>query len=309
MMNENTYKELTVNELGRWLEEDKRFCLVDILGGDHFHRVRLPKASNACVFEVTFVDQFKTITEDKDAEIVLYGSGSRSMDAFKAAEKLIREGYRYVYVLQGGLEAWRSAGLALAGVAVEEPDDPQTLLELEDRAYQIDIDRSSIEWTGRNPHSRHFGNINIVKGQLTVKDGNVTGGFDIDMRSITNINLEGDELQPVLIAHLQSDDFFHTKLFPVAKFRILSSEHVREPYLTIQNYLVNGILELKGVEARQDFMATITKTKEHELLIEAHFDIDRTRWNIIYGSTRYFEHLGMHMVFDPISIQLSIVAS
>ncbi len=309
MMSENTQKEIMANELRRWLDDDKRFTLVDTLGGDHFQRVHLPGASNACVFEVTFIDQFKNITEDKEAEIVLYGSSSRSMDATKAAEKLVREGYRSVSVLQGGLEAWRSAGLALAGEGIDEPDDPQTQLELQDRSYNIDTNRSSIEWTGRNPNSRHFGNISIVKGQLTVKDGNITGGFDIDMQSITNINLEGDELQPVLIAHLQSDDFFHTDLFPRATFRILSTEQVQEPYLTIQNYLIKGILKLKGVEARQDFMATITKTAENDLVLEAHFDIDRTRWNILYGSTRFFEHLGMHMVFDPISIQLRIIAS
>jgi len=55
-------------------------------------------------------------------------------------------------------------------------------------------------------------------------------------------------------------------------------------------------------------MATVTKTPENGLAAEAHFDVDRTRWNIIYGSTRYFEHLGMHLVFDHISIQLRIVA-
>jgi len=32
--------------------------------------------------------------------------------------------------------------------------------------------------------------------------------------AIFQINLEGDELQPVLEAHLRSDDFFFTKMFP-----------------------------------------------------------------------------------------------
>jgi hypothetical protein len=43
--------------------------------------------------------------------------------------------------------------------------------------------------------------------------------------------------------------------------------------------------------------------------LEAHFDIDRTCWDIIYGSTRFFEHLGMHKVFDLVSLQLYIVAT
>ena len=42
--------------------------------------------------------------------------------------------------------------------------------------------------------------------------------------------------------------------------------------------------------------------------MESHFDIDRTRWGITYGSPRFFERLGMHLVFDLISIQLRIVA-
>ena len=48
--------------------------------------------------------------------------------------------------------------------------------------------------------------------------------------------------------------------------------------------------------------------EDNGLVAEAHFDIDRTRWKVIYGSTRFFEHLGMHLVFDLISFQVKIVA-
>ena len=69
---------------------------------------------------------------------------------------------------------------------------------------------------------------------------------------------------------------------------------------------VSGNLELRGVNAPLDFMETITKTAENVLVAEAHFDIDRTRWGIIYGSVRFFESLGMHMVFDLISLQIRV---
>jgi hypothetical protein len=55
-------------------------------------------------------------------------------------------------------------------------------------------------------------------------------------------------------------------------------------------------------------MATVGKTAEGGLAIEAHFDMDRTRWGIIYGSARFFEYLGMHLVFDLISFQVRIIA-
>jgi hypothetical protein len=80
------------------------------------------------------------------------------------------------------------------------------------------------------------------------------------------------------------------------------------PNLSAQNSTLNGTLELKGIKARQDFMATVTKPAENCLAAEAHFDIDRARWNIIYGSARSFEHLGMHLVFDLISVQVRIAA-
>jgi len=309
MANLDKYIQLTAKDLHQWMDEKKEFYLIDTLPNDHFRRVHLPNSSNACVYEVTFMDQIEAITKDKNAEIVLYGSGPRSMDALAAAEKLGQNGYRHIHVLGGGIEAWRSAGLAPEGEAVGDPDDPQTILSLEDRTYRIDTNQSTIEWTGRNPNSTHFGNIKISAGEIAVKDGAITGTFDIDMNAITNINLEGDELQPVLISHLKSDDFFLVKFFPTAKFTIHRAKPVEKPFLTCPNYEINGALELRGIKAEQNFMATVTRTPETGLAAEAHFDIDRTRWNIIYGSTRYFEHLGMHLVFDLISIQVRIVAS
>lgn len=308
MVDSKIEKEMSPEKLNSWIEGKKTIYIIDVLKFDNFTKRHIPKAMNACVFEVTFIDQVKSITNNKDSVIVLYGSSNNSMDAATAAEKLEQNGYKYIHVLKGGIDAWRSAGLTLEGEATDEPADPQTLLKLGNRSYSVDTDQSVIEWRGRNPNTTHFGIIKIANGELTVKDGIITGKFDIDMDSITNINLEGDELQPVLIAHLKSDDFFLTKLFPSAKFEINQAKSVKEPYVSLPNYNVNGTLEIKGIKAQQDFMATIVKTPEDGLLAEAHFDIDRTKWGVIYGSARFYEHLGMHLVFDLISFQVRIVA-
>ena len=90
------------------MNENKNFYLIDTLTSDHYRKVHLPNSASACVFEVSFIEQVMTITENKDALIVLYGSSARTMDAFTAAEKLAQEGYRQINVLQGGIEAWRS---------------------------------------------------------------------------------------------------------------------------------------------------------------------------------------------------------
>ena len=127
------------------------------------------------------------------------------------------------------------------------------------------------------------------------------------MHSLKNLNLEGNEWQPVLIAHLKSDDFFFAEKFPTALFTIDSAQKIGES-LSAPNFEVEGTLELRGVRNDMKFLATISNLADGAITAEAHFDFDRTQWKIIYGSSRYFEHLGMHLVFDPISIELRIVA-
>ncbi len=308
MTGSGTYNLLSPHELHQWLTENREFYLIDVLPDDQFQKVHLPDARNACVFQVTFLDMMSDMTEDKNGVIVLYGSSARSMDTIKAAEKLQHAGFKNLYILEGGLETWRSAGLPLEGEETDAADDLQTLLKLKDRTCRIDTELSVIVWTGRNPNSTHYGNLQFSGGEISVREGIITGIFDIDMHSITNINLQGDELQPVLIDHLKSDDFFLVEQFPSATFKIKNGKPAKEPYITHPNYEIKRTLELRGTRAEQNFMATVAMTADNSLAVEAHFDIDRTRWGVIYGSTRFFEHLGLRLVFDLISIQMRRIA-
>jgi len=308
MSNDIQFSYVTPEELWTWLEEKKSFFLIHTLTGIHFQKVHLPGAQNACVFEVTFLDQMKLITADKTAEIVLYGSSERSMDALTAAEKLKFEGYQRIMILKGGIESWRALGYPLEGESAEVALDPETQLLLPEGEYQIDTDQSIVEWFGRNPNTKHFGTVRISKGQIQIENGNMTGTVEIDMNSIENINLKGDELQPVLVSHLKSEDFFLVKAFPKAKFIINGGKLAEEPYISSPNYEVSGTLELRGVKADLAFSSTIAPADDNGLIAEAHFDIDRTLWNVTYGSTRFFENLGMHLVFDLISFHVKIVA-
>ena len=104
-----------------------------------------------------------------------------------------------------------------------------------------------------------------------------------------------------------SDDFFWADRFPTAAFTLERLTPIGGSHLTTPNYTVEGSLEMMGIGVYQQFPATLTTLPDQRLAAEAHFDIDRTRWNIIYGSSRFFDHLGMHAVFDLISVQLRLV--
>ena len=299
---------LNAYEVKELMAQKPDTILIDLLPPEHFTKVHLPGAKNSCVFMVSFIDDVAKNVPNKDAEIVVYGSSSHSRDVMAALEKLDREGYGNVHFLEGGIAAWREAGYPTEGTGTDQPDDPQTRLRIEDGVYVVDTGAGRVEWIGRNPTTRHHGTVKIAKGQFKVETGMISGTFEMDMNTIHNINLEGDELHPVLEQHLRSDDFFFVKLFPKAVFTITEGKPKDPAWLTSPNYSVKGKLSLRGVSAPLEFDATVNKAEKNRLAIESHFDVDRTQWNVIYGSTRFFEHLGMHKVFDLISIQVNLVA-
>ena len=177
-------------------------------------------------------------------------------------------------------------------------------MSLLDGNYIVDTGLSTIEWSGRNPSTCHVGTVEISEGTINSNGGGINGTVEVDMNSIRNVNLEGDDLQPLLEAHLRSDYFFFTSMFPKAILNFKEVTPIQPGWQTSPNFHVKGELTLRGVTAALDFDMTVSLTDNNTLSLEAHFDIDRTRWNVIYGSTRFFEHLGMHKVFDLIT-QLS----
>ena len=309
MDRDNNLRIISPEKVHQKLTETNKFVLVDVLTGDHFNKVHLPGAINACVFEVLFIENMKKIVSDKNKIVIVYGSSSKSMDAYTAAEKLTREGYQNVFVMEGGLKQWMALGMDVVGEDTALSEQIEKPLAWVDATYPIDSEKSVIEWIGRNANKSHHGTIGLSSGEITVRDGQISGIFVIDMRSIKNIDLAGDALQPVLINHLVSDDFFFVKIFPTATFTITSAKRINEAISSEPNFEVHGFLELRGMKKDIRFLANASGEQGGEIKVEAHFDIDRTRWGLIYGSTRFFEHLGMHMVFDFISIQLRLVSN
>jgi rhodanese-related sulfurtransferase/polyisoprenoid-binding protein YceI len=300
---------IEASDLKILLAEKPETVLIDLLPPDHYTERHIPGARNACVFQVSFLEDLAASVPDKQLPIIVYGASINSHDSAVALEKLERAGYEHATFLKGGLEAWRETGYDIEGAAPDQQDDPQTTVTLPDGQYTVDGGASQVEWAGRNPNARHFGTVDIARGVIDIRDRTITGMVEIDMNTIHNINLEGDELHPVLEAHLKSDDFFFTKMFPKAVFNIKEATRIDPGWSTVPNYHVNGELALRSVSADLEFDATVTVNEDGSLIMETHFDMDRTRWNIIYGSTRFFEHLGMHKVFDLISFQIRMIAA
>ncbi|MCB0575506.1 MAG: YceI family protein, partial [Saprospiraceae bacterium] len=87
-------------------------------------------------------------------------------------------------------------------------------------SYNVDVNSSTVVWTGYKVTGKHTGTVKIKNGNLSWDNGQLTGGsFEIDMNSITCTDQEGEWAQK-LVGHLKSEDFFGVEKYPTSKFVI-----------------------------------------------------------------------------------------
>jgi polyisoprenoid-binding protein YceI/rhodanese-related sulfurtransferase len=297
---------ITPAELAERLKSSPRPMLVDVRLEDDYAFAHLPEAKNNCVFEIAFVDRMGDIAPNKGAPVCVYGASADSCEARMAAEKLLRAGYMDVFELREGLEGWKSAGLPLEAAGTRSPI---TAPMPPNGWREIDTAESRVEWLGRNLLNKHYGQVALKGGRLRFDEGQVVAGeFTIDMRAMTCLDLQGDPSHDVLIAHLRSHDFFDVELFPEARFAIKKTERIAGTTQGAPNLAVHGELALKDVSLPIEFVATTGFTTEGKAAAQSVFAFDRTQWNVLYGSGKYFSNLGGHLVNDLIEIQLRVVA-
>lgn len=291
------------DELSRQLAAATPPLLVDVRLAEDYATGHLPAAKNNCVLEVVFLDRMKSIAPDKTAPVCVYGAAADSHEARMAAEKLCRAGYQSVQELREGLEGWSKAGLPL-----ENEKEAEAKPQILDGEHRIDLKESRVEWIGRGLLSKHHGSIGLKAGLLHFQGGQAQDGtFTLDMTKIASDDLAGNPLHDVLIAHLQSDDFFDVELYPEARFVIRSTEPMRHAAHGTPNLTVRGELTLKGQTLPVTFAATAGITPEGKAAAQAEVFFDRTKWDVIYGSGRFFRKLGGHLVNDLIEVHLRIV--
>lgn len=173
-------------------------------------------------------------------------------------------------------------------------------VSLTDGTYQVSVTGSKIAWkASRVVGNSHTGTIAIKSGNLVITAGNLTGGnLLLDMKSITN-----DENIAALIKHLNSDDFFATETYPEANLAITSVARTPEEGL----YAVSGDLTLKGKTAPINFNLRLAQS-DNKVAAVTELSLDRTTWDIKYGSGKFFQDLGDKVIKDEIEINVSLEA-
>lgn len=175
-------------------------------------------------------------------------------------------------------------------------------------AYAVDAAKSQIKWNGKKVAGEHYGTINVAGGQLFISGNKVTGGsFEIDMNSIKNTDITDAEYNAQLIGHLKSDDFFSTEKNPKATFKITSLTPIKGAKPGQANYTVKGDMTIKGITNPISFPATVA-VKNGVATAKGVATLNRTKWDIRYGSKSFFANIGDKAIYDDFTIDFNIIA-
>jgi len=163
---------------------------------------------------------------------------------------------------------------------------------IEDGKKAIKVETSKVTWKGYKVTGSHQGSIAIKEGQLTFKDEKLVGGeFTIDMSSIENTDLEGD-YKAKLEGHLKSDDFFGVEKFPTATLVFKKVKSTGK-----NSYEVTADLSIKDKTNPVTFAISIYGNKA-----TANIKIDRTKFDVRYGSTSFFDDLQDKAIYDEFDL-------
>ena len=160
----------------------------------------------------------------------------------------------------------------------------------------VDVNNSNLVWTGYKVTGSHAGLISIQSGNLSFDKEELTGGeFVIDMSSLSCTDLTG-EYKGKLEGHLKSEDFFGVSNFPTSS--IVFTDVVKA---SGNDFDVKADITIKGITKAIAFTVTIDGNTA-----TSNIKIDRTEFNIRYGSGSFFDGLGDNMIYDEFNLIVNL---
>ena len=160
----------------------------------------------------------------------------------------------------------------------------------------VDTNKSEITWKGYKVTGEHAGTLKVKSGDLNFTDGKLTGGnFVIDMASLAVTDLKGG-MADKLAGHLKSPDFFGTEKFQTATLVIKS---IGEKSANV--YSVTADLTIKGKTEPVKFELNVAGNTATAAL-----KVNRTKYDIKYGSGSFFDNLGDKTIYDDFDLDVKL---
>ena len=166
---------------------------------------------------------------------------------------------------------------------------------------KVDIKNSIIKWIGYKVTGQHEGTITLRNGELSFDDtSNLIGGkFVMDMTTINTTDLEGGSKER-LDNHLKNDDFFSVKKYNNAELVFKKVSKLKNESKIVV-YLIDADLTIKGITNPITFKINISDSSAY-----ADLKIDRTKFEIKYGSSSFFDGLKDRAIYDEFDLKVNL---
>jgi len=162
----------------------------------------------------------------------------------------------------------------------------------------INEEKSYVKWLAKKVTGSHEGYVSIKDAHLHFENDLLSGGtIIIDMQTINCTDLEG-EAKENLETHLFSNDFFGVKKFPTASLEILKAKKIKK---NSNKYNISATIEIKEIKKNIEFIAVLENGKATAELV-----LDRTKFDVRYGSGSFFENLGDNLIYDDFNLSVVI---
>jgi polyisoprenoid-binding protein YceI len=136
----------------------------------------------------------------------------------------------------------------------------------------------------------------LESGSLDFKTGKLTAAeFTVNMTTLKATDVEGETAQK-LEGHLKSDDFFG-----VEKFKTSSLKTTKVVSKGKNSYTVTADLTIKGKSNPIVFEASVYGSKANATL-----KVDRSLYDIKYGSESFFGSLGDKAIYDEFDLVVDL---
>lgn len=169
---------------------------------------------------------------------------------------------------------------------------------LQAEEVKVDTNQSTLTWVGKKVTGQHEGTIKAKSGSISLDGERITGGtFVIDLNSIVCTDITDADSNQKLVGHLKSDDFFSVEKYPEATLVIKEATAFQN-----NQAHVKGELTLKGTTQPIEF--DVTKDGQ---VYQASISVDRSKYNVRYGSKSFFSNLGDNLIYDNFEIGVKLV--
>ncbi len=168
--------------------------------------------------------------------------------------------------------------------------------------FSIQKSSSTVNWTGKKVLGLHTGTIHVSHGHLELSDQKILGGeVVIDMTSIMITDIDDFKTNQNFKDHLFHDDFFSVDHYPTAKLTVTGGAPLND-----SRYSIEGVLTIKDIAQPVSFTAKVEVFADtlHSL---GEIVIDRTLYNIRYGSGKFISNLGDTLIYDDFVLQFKLI--